>query len=198
MAKKDPDYRVGDKVRVLTTSGNYEGTVVVTGDFSRGDMVVVVETADKIRIPVTSRQFLQLIQKGPNQVESTDSGNEEENDSADNLIEGEDNAMATKKISKISEVESTKPSKVVKEKIAKQVKEKIGKKEKVSGVEFNKSMQQLSRESGVSVITLRKYMTKRSDEITHSKAENGTFKFNEQSVKDVAKIKEANLKVYGK
>lgn len=198
MAKKEPDYRVGDKVRVLTTSGNYEGTVVVTGDFSRGDMVVVVETADKIRIPVTSRQFLQLIQKGPNQVESTDSGNEEENDSTDNLIEGEDNAMATKKISKVSEVEGTKPSKQVKEKIAKQVKEKIGKKEKVSGVEFNKSMQQLSRESGVSVITLRKYMTKRSDEITHSKAENGTFKFNEQSVKDVAKIKEANLKVYGK
>lgn len=195
MVKKEPDYSVGDKVRVLTTSGNYEGTVVVTGDFSRGDMVVVVETADKVRIPVTSRQFLQLIQKGLNQVESTDSGNEEENDSADNLIEGEDNTMATKKI---SEVKSTKPSKEVKEKIAKQVKEKIAKPSKVSGVEFNKSMQQLSRESGVSVITLRKYMTKRADEITHSKAENGTFKFNEQSVKDVAKIKEANLKVYGK
>lgn len=59
-----------------------------------------------------------------------------------------------------------------------------------SGNEY--SMQELHRKSGVSVLTLRKYMKRFSAEIPHSVNAKGHFSFNDASVEAVRAIKERN------
>lgn len=61
-----------------------------------------------------------------------------------------------------------------------------------SGNDFPYSMQELHRKSGVSVLTLRKYMKRYSEEIPHSTNAKGNFSFNDAAVEAVRTIKERN------
>lgn len=199
-------FRRGDSLLVRTHHGDFPCKVVIIGNYSKGDQCIVVELDDqnpdlRTRIQVNKLIYVlvrpEFNERDPQYVEVQEESKEEvvltvpknKDDSLITLGEIKSTAAITKKMvpetaegtsEGLGEVKPARTAEVVK-------------KNSEDALTYSLNMQDLSRATGISVITLRKYTAKYLNRIPHRLNERGHFMFSRESAEVVTSIKASNL-----
>ncbi len=172
-------FYIGMRARAKTTSGNLLGSISLIGDFEHGDKNVTITIDDMDGVVISLPAFKYIFIK-----------KDEKNHAEKPVLKGtKGNRQLVVGIKK----EQKDDMEVV---MAKKVNETVPEPQEdtqntESGPEYSLSMNGLSKASGVSTITLRKYMEKYASEIPHQKIGNN-YKFSEAAAAVVQAIKARN------
>lgn len=192
-------FRRGDSLLVRTHHGDFPCKVVIIGNHSKGDQCIVVELDDqnpdlRTRIQVNKLIYVlvrpEFNERDPQYVEIQEEPKEEVVLTVPKDKDGNGSPAVTIKKMAPETAEGTsealgevKPARTA----------EVVKKNSEDALTYSLNMQDLSRATGISVITLRKYTAKYLDRIPHRLNERGHFMFSRESAEVVTSIKASNL-----